>query len=87
MRIGKFPRLRGQLIGIWDFLFYNKNGMPLVAMHWQHRFNHMVGDSEVKELLLAYEKARNEEETRYGNFLNMQGLKDCYKLIKILEMN
>ena len=19
------------------------NGMPLVAMHWQHRFNHMVG--------------------------------------------
>ena len=20
-----------------------QNGMPLVAMHWQHRFNHMVG--------------------------------------------
>ena len=25
------------------FLFYDDNGMPLVAMHWQHRFNHMVG--------------------------------------------
>ena len=23
--------------------FYDDNGMPLVAMHWQHRFNHMVG--------------------------------------------
>ena len=46
-----------------------------------------ICDSEVKELLLAYEKARNEEEARYGNFLYMQGLKDCYKLLKILEMN
>lgn len=25
------------------FLFYDENGMPLVAMHWQHRFNRMVG--------------------------------------------
>ena len=25
------------------FLFYDDNGMPLVAMHWQHRFNRMVG--------------------------------------------
>ena len=25
------------------FLFYDDNGMPLVAIHWQHRFNHMVG--------------------------------------------
>ena len=22
---------------------HDDNGMPLVAMHWQHRFNHMVG--------------------------------------------
>lgn len=29
--------------GYSGFLFYNDNGMPLVAMHWQHRFNHMVG--------------------------------------------
>ena len=25
------------------FLFLDKNGMPLVAMHWEHRFNSMVG--------------------------------------------
>lgn len=25
------------------FLFYDENNMPLVAIHWQHRFNHMVG--------------------------------------------
>ena len=24
------------------FLFYDDNGMPLVSIHWQHRFNHMV---------------------------------------------
>ena len=24
------------------FLFYDKNNNPLVAMHWEHRFNHMV---------------------------------------------
>ena len=29
--------------GYSGFLFYYDNGMPLVAMHWQHRFNHMVG--------------------------------------------
>ena len=23
-------------------MFYDDNGMPLVAMHWEHRFNHMV---------------------------------------------
>ena len=25
------------------FLFYDENDMPLVTMHWQHRFNNMVG--------------------------------------------
>ena len=29
--------------GYSGFLFYDDNGIPLVAMHWQHRFNHMVG--------------------------------------------
>ena len=29
--------------GYSGFLFYDDNGMSLVAMHWQHRFNHMVG--------------------------------------------
>ena len=28
--------------GYTGFLFYDENGMPLVAMHWEHRFNHMV---------------------------------------------
>lgn len=29
--------------GYTGFLFLDKNGMPLVAMHWEHRFNGMVG--------------------------------------------
>ena len=29
--------------GYTGFLFLDKNGMSLVAMHWEHRFNSMVG--------------------------------------------
>ena len=29
--------------GYTGFLFLDKKGMPLVAMHWEHRFNSMVG--------------------------------------------
>ena len=28
--------------GYIGFLFRDKNGMPVVAMHWEHRFNHAV---------------------------------------------
>ena len=28
--------------GHTGFLFRDRDGMPLVAMHWEHRFNHMV---------------------------------------------
>ncbi|MCM1329169.1 MAG: site-specific integrase [Ruminococcus sp.] len=28
--------------GYCGFLYYDEKGMPLVAMHWEHRFNHMV---------------------------------------------
>ena len=37
------PKVEKSIDGYSGFLFYNDNGMPLVAMHWQHRFNHMVG--------------------------------------------
>lgn len=29
--------------GYSGFLFLDKNGMPLVAMHWEHRFRSMLG--------------------------------------------
>ena len=37
------PKVENAIDGYSGFLFYDDNGMPLVAMHWQHRFNHMVG--------------------------------------------
>lgn len=37
------PKVEKSIDGYSGFLFYNDNGMPLVAMHRQHRFNHMVG--------------------------------------------
>ena len=37
------PKMEKSIDGYSGFLFYDDNGMPLVAMHWQHRFNHMVG--------------------------------------------
>ena len=37
------PKVEKSIDGYSGFLFYDDNGMPLVAMHLQHRFNHMVG--------------------------------------------
>ena len=37
------PKVEKSIDGYSGFLFYDDNGMPLVAMHWQHRFNYMVG--------------------------------------------
>ena len=37
------PKVEKTIDGYSGFLFYDDNGMPRVAMHWQHRFNRMVG--------------------------------------------
>ena len=39
----KSPKVEKAIDGYSGFLFYDENGMPLVAMHWQYRFNRMVG--------------------------------------------
>lgn len=36
------PRFEKMVGGHTGFLFTDKDGMPLVAMHWEHRFNNMV---------------------------------------------
>lgn len=36
------PKVEKMIDGYSGFLFYDDNGMPLIAMHWQHRFNNMV---------------------------------------------
>lgn len=36
------PRFEKMVDGHTGFLFTDKDGMPLVAMHWEHRFNYMV---------------------------------------------
>ena len=36
------PKVEKTIDGYSGFLFYDDNGMPFVATHWQHRFNHMV---------------------------------------------
>ena len=38
-----WKKVEKSIDGYSGFLFYDDNGMPLVAMHWQHRFNHMIG--------------------------------------------
>ena len=39
---GEPPQREKFIDGYAGFLFYDKDGNPLVAMHWEHRFNHMV---------------------------------------------
>ena len=36
------PRFEKMVNGYTGFLFLDKEGLPEVAMHWEHRFNHMV---------------------------------------------
>ena len=36
------PAVERIVDGYSGFLFLDKEGLPLVAMHWEHRFNHMV---------------------------------------------
>ena len=36
------PRVEKVVDGHVGFLYLDKDGMPEVAMHWQHRFNHAV---------------------------------------------
>ena len=36
------PKVEKMVDGYSGFLFLDDKGMPLVAMHWEHRFNHMV---------------------------------------------
>ncbi|MBR1736426.1 MAG: site-specific integrase, partial [Firmicutes bacterium] len=38
----KVPEIEKLISGYGGFLFYDENGMPIVSMHWEHRFNHMV---------------------------------------------
>lgn len=36
------PKVENVIDGYSGFLFYDEKNMPLVAMHWQNRFRHMV---------------------------------------------
>ena len=36
------PKVEKMVDGYSGFLFLDKDGMPMVAMHWEHRFKHMV---------------------------------------------
>ncbi len=36
------PRYERVVDGHTGFLFTDKEGLPLVEMHWEHWFNHMV---------------------------------------------
>ncbi len=36
------PRVEKFIDGYSGFLFFDRNGMPLVAMHWEHRFKNML---------------------------------------------
>lgn len=37
------PKVEPMIDGYTGFLFLDEKDRPFVAMHWQHRFNHMVG--------------------------------------------
>ena len=42
MGVGSKHKFEKMIDGYTGFLFLDDNRNPLVAMHWEHRFNHMV---------------------------------------------
>ena len=42
LRRRKSPRVETMIDGHGNFLYYDKNGNPLVAMHWEHYFGRAV---------------------------------------------
>lgn len=42
LRNRKKSKVEKMVDGYSGFLFLDKDGLPEVAMHWEHRFNHMV---------------------------------------------
>ena len=42
LKTAKHQRVEKIIDGYSGFLFLDKEGLPEVAMHWEHRFNHMV---------------------------------------------
>ena len=47
------PKVQKSIDGYSGILFYDDNGMPLVVMHWQHHFNHMVVRCQTLHLMYA----------------------------------
>ena len=43
-------------------------------------------DAEVQGLLQEYNEVRNEEETLHCDYLYVQGIRDCFRLLKFLEI-
>ena len=41
------PRFEKMVYGYTGFLYLDDQGMPLVAMHWEHRFNHISSASSI----------------------------------------
>ena len=37
----KAPKVEPIIGGKWGFLYLDKNGMPMVALHWEHYFKHI----------------------------------------------
>ena len=48
--------------GYSGFLYLDKDGMPEVAMHWQHRFNHLGLEDAQNEMVRLEELNRAKEE-------------------------
>lgn len=42
LRFRKPPKVEAMIDGYGNFLYYDKNGNPLVAMHWEHYFGRAV---------------------------------------------
>ena len=57
--------------GYTGFLFLDKNGMPMVAMHWEHRFNSMVMSRRLADRATEYVIEPDRKSTRLNSSHNV----------------
>ena len=62
------PRVEKMVGGYTGFLYLDKNGMPEVAMHWEHRFN----KNGMPEVAMHWEHRFNHAVSRYNEIYREQ---------------
>ena len=67
--------------GYTGFLFLDKDGMPLVTMHWEHRFNHMISRYNEIYKVQIKDNIEYEHHMKYDDWQNKALYEELFEVI------